>query len=381
MALDKVVAALVMIAAHSDFTSAAVPLNNDTPHLDLRALPNSPSGNYSPQVVPCPSTSPTIRSAASGLGQDEKSFLSKRRAAVVQPMTDFMRRANIAGFDAQSYLSNASAVPNIAIAFSGGGYRALMNGAGFVSAADDRTPGTTAAGGIGGLLQSATYVAGLSGGGWLVGSLYSNNFSSVTDIQQNANLWQFQHSVFVGPASGGGLGVLRTAEYWNDVHEQVDEKSDPGYETSVTDYWGRALSYQLVNAPDGGLAYTWSSIGLDQNLTNGNIPMPILVSDGRDPGTTIVSLNATNYELGPWEIGTFDPTVYGFVPTRYVGSNFSGGSIANGGSCVEGFDQAGFVMGTSSTLFNEFLTTNISTVANVPQIVADAITALQNKLR
>lgn len=49
---------------------------------------------------------------------------------------------NISGFDAATYINgvknNASTLPNIGIAVSGGGYRALMNGAGFIAAADDR---------------------------------------------------------------------------------------------------------------------------------------------------------------------------------------------------------------------------------------------------
>lgn len=77
-------------------------------------------------------------------------------------MIDFLRRANIGGFDAEAYINRVAPdvtdLPNIGIAVSGGGYRALMNGAGFVSAADSRTPGSTEVGGIGGLLQASTYL-------------------------------------------------------------------------------------------------------------------------------------------------------------------------------------------------------------------------------
>lgn len=83
--------------------------------------------------------------------------------------------------------------------------------------------------------------------------------------------------------------------------------------------------------------------------------MPILVADGRNPGELVISSNATVYEFNPWEFGTFDPTVFGFVPLEYLGSRFVGGSVPNNESCVRGFDNAGFVMGTSSSLFNQFL--------------------------
>lgn len=348
MASGKSIAALLLAVMPLELVGASRLHGREEVLLDIRALPNSPSGGYAPKVVTCPSTRPTIRAAGSGLSQSEQDFLTKRRAATVQPMSDFFERASIDGFDAKSYISNhqsnASALPNIAIAISGGGYRALMNGAGFVAAADNRTENSTGTGGIGGLLQSSTYLAGLSGGGWLVGSIYSNNFSSVASLLGSSDVWQFQDNVFEGP-SESGVGLLNTVEYWTDVNDQVDTKANAGFETSVTDYWGRALSYQLVNATDGGPQFTWSSIAEDPNLVSGSIPMPLLVADGRDPGTVILSLNATNYEISPWEMGTFDPTVYGFAPIQYVGSNFSAGVIPQNGSCVEGLDNVGYVMG------------------------------------
>ena len=54
-------------------------------------------------------------------------------------------------------------------------------------------------------------------------------------------------------------------------------------------------------------------------------------------------------------MGTFDPTTYGFAPLQYLGSRFSGGSLPGNEQCVRGFDNAGYIMGTSSSLFNQFL--------------------------
>ena len=325
-----------------------------------RALPNSPSGGYAPATVDCPSTRPSIREASS-LSVNETTWLELRRNNTVAPMASFLSRMNISGFDATSYINgisnNATALPNIGIAVSGGGYRALMNGAGFLAAADNRTINSTGAGQIGGLLQSSTYFAGLSGGGWLVGSMYTNNFSSVQDLRDGSSgssVWQFGNSIFEGPASNG-IQILSTASYFSTIEDEVSEKSDAGFNTTITDYWGRALSFQLVNATDGGPAYTFSSIALDDTFLSGQIPFPVLVSDARAPNTKIVSLNSTVYEFNPFEMGSWDPTTYAFAPTRYLGSNFSAGSIPTDEQCVEGFDQAGFVMGTSSTLFNQFL--------------------------
>lgn len=115
------------------------------------------------------------------------------------------------------------------------------------------------------------------------------------------------------------------------------------------------LSYQLINATDGGVDYTWSSLALVENFANGSTPMPLVVADGRAPGELLIPGNTTVYEFNPWEFGTFDPTTYGFVDLEYLGSNFSGGVLPAGQECVRGFDNAGFVMGTSSSLFNQFL--------------------------
>ncbi|KAJ5041505.1 uncharacterized protein L3040_005090 [Drepanopeziza brunnea f. sp. 'multigermtubi'] len=353
-------------------------------HALKRSFPNSPSGGYAPAKVDCPSNRPTIRSARSGLSPNETAWLELRRNNTIDPMISWLSRMNISGFDAASYINthraNVSALPNIAIAVSGGGYRALMNGAGFVAAADERTLNSTNTGQIGGLLQATTYLAGLSGGAWLVGSLYTNNFSSVQDLRDGSpksNVWKFENSIFEGP-DGDGIQLLDTADYFSDINDQVNSKRDAGYNASITDYWGRALSYQLVNASAGGPAYTFSSIALADQFTSASIPFPFLVANGRAPGTTIVSMNSTVFEFSPFELGSWDPVLYGFAPLEYTGSNFSAGVVPTGGQCVRGFDQVGYVMGTSSSLFNAFLL-NINSTA-IPAFLRTALTNLLTDL-
>jgi lysophospholipase len=131
-------------------------------------------------------------------------------------MRELLSRLNIEGFDAGKYIddnrNNVSALPNIALAFSGGGYRAMTNGAGGLAAFDSRTPNSTSAGHIGGLLQAATYIAGLSGGGWLVGSVYANNFTSVQGIidqNDDGDVWQLGNSIIEGEHPCQSLRLLR----------------------------------------------------------------------------------------------------------------------------------------------------------------------------
>jgi len=176
---------------------------NNVVEVYKRATPQAPNG-YAPAAVNCPSTRPSIRTA-NGLSQNETSWLRSRRPKTVDPMREFLTRLNIEGFDAGQYIDNNSQnttnLPNIGIAFSGGGYRAMLNGAGALAAFDSRTPNSTGAGKLGGLLQAATYIAGLSGGSWLVGSIYMNNFTSVQSILDQSNpgdLWQLGNSILEG---------------------------------------------------------------------------------------------------------------------------------------------------------------------------------------
>ncbi|KAK7561915.1 lysophospholipase catalytic domain-containing protein [Phyllosticta citricarpa] len=355
------------------------------PALHKRGSPDAPNG-YTPSRVDCPSSRPQLRNALA-LSQEETSWLKSRRNATIPAMRDLLGRLSITGFDSNSYFnnhaSNDSALPNIAVAVSGGGYRAMLNGAGAVAAYDSRTENSTAKGHLGGLLQSSTYLAGLSGGGWLVGSLYTNNFTSVqaiinTSPEYSGSLWQLENSIFEGPDTGG-FQILDTAQYYNNLYDSVQAKGDAGFDTTLTDYWGRALSFQLVNASNGGPAYTFSSIQDDTTFKQGNAPMPILVADERNPGQTIISSNATNFEFTPWEMGSYDPTVFGFVPLRYIGSNFSAGSLPNNESCIRGFDNAAFVMGTSSSLFNQFLL-QINSTSGVPDVLKSVLTSVLEKV-
>jgi lysophospholipase len=233
----------------NDFTSGT--------KLAERAPPDS--DGYTPVNVQCPQDRPKIRDAHR-LSETEKNWLQRRRSKTVEPMKNFLSRLNIPGFDAVDYITKNGQgdfknLPNIGIAFSGGGYRAMTVGAGVFSAFDSRTPGSTAPGHIGGLLQSTTYISGLSGGAFMIGSLYSNNFTTVNDIleqsaRKKSNLWEFQRNIIEGPEDGvWGIGSIQYLEH---IHKQIKEKKEAGWETSLTDYWGRGQAYQYFNDSDAG---------------------------------------------------------------------------------------------------------------------------------
>ena len=331
-------------------------------------------------------------------------------------MRDLLSRLDIPSFDGAGYISdhsnNVTALPNIGLAMSGGGYRALLNGAGAIQAFDNREQNGTLEKHLGGLLQASTYLAGLSGGSWLVGSIFVNNFTTITSLLNNQNsssLWEFDNSILEGPDQGG-LQILDTADYFSTLEKEVNGKQDANfniryaspagkkfyhldkpnflrsavylltrYLNSLTDYWGRGLSFQLINATDGGPAYTWSSISQQDSFTQGNTPFPIVIADGRNPGETLIPINTTIYEFNPFEMGSWDPTIYGFVPIEVLGSNLSGGRLASPEQCGRGFDNAGYIMGTSSSLFNQ-LELNVGSSNAIPDAAKGFVTDVLNKL-
>lgn len=204
--------------------------------------------------------------------------------------------------------------------------------------------------------------------------------SSVAQDSASGFLWGFQESIIAGPPANTTISnIVDTTDYFATIYDQVSGKEAQTYNTTLTDYWGRALAYQLINATDGGPAYTWSSIAQQSFFANGNGPLPLVVADGRYPGEVIISLNATNYEFNPWEMGSWDPTVYGFVPMEYVGSAFENGELPDNSSCIRGFDSASYIMGTSSSLFNQLIL-NLNSVEGIPSMITNALDSILGRI-
>ncbi|KAH7232446.1 lysophospholipase catalytic domain-containing protein [Fusarium solani] len=318
--------------------------------LEPRAVPNAPDG-YAP-------------GRATGLSSDETAWLQLRSNNTIPALKDFLGLANIGDMDTDAYVDGIVAgdgeLPRRGIAISGGGYRAMTNGAGAIAAFDNRTTNSTDKGHLDGLLQATTYLSGLSGGSWLVESLYMQNFTTVDCIIFAtsgflAALWQLDEPILEGPAN------LSITQYYRELSQDVEDKADAGYNTTITDYWGRALSYQLVNASDEGPAYTFSSIANDSEFAQVRAPMPIIVSVERKMGQLQKGDNSTIIEFNPWEMGSYDPGLAAFTPLKYMGSSFTNGTIKKDEGCIVGVDNVGFA----------FL--QISQVSNAPNFLVDAL--------
>lgn len=85
------------------------------------------------------------------------------------------------------------------------------------------------------------------------------------------------------------------------------------------------------------------------------VPFPIVWANSRPAGSNVsgaVPLEAPVYEMTPAEFGSWDPSLGAFVDMAYAGTHFDAGKPENESSCLSGLDEMGFVMGTSSSLFN-----------------------------
>lgn len=333
----------------------------------------SPSDSYVPANVTCPSNFNLIREA-SGISDKESDWLAKRDNLTTPILKKWLSDKMTNVTDHDSLLSsvfnsnNGSSsfhTPRVAIACSGGGYRAMLSGAGMLSALDNRTDGANEHG-LGGILQSATYLAGLSGGNWLTGTLAYNNWTSVQDIVNNMtqsdSIWDISDSI-INP---GGWNIFSTVDRWDDISDDVQDKKDAGFNVSLTDVWGRALSYNFFpTLKDAGAGYTFSTLQKSDVFENAEMPFIISVADGRYPGTYILDTNSTLFEFNPFEMGSWDPSLNAFADIQYLGTEVDNGKPLNDSACVEGFDNVGFVLGTSSSLFNQFiLQLNSTSISN-----------------
>ncbi|GMM31388.1 lysophospholipase [Martiniozyma asiatica (nom. inval.)] len=352
------------------------------------AIAWSPSNNYAPAIVDCPSDIDSKKYGflreANDISQQESDWMDKRDNVTFDSLRTFLKDTEFTNFDSESFMdsiaNNASAqIPRIGLAFSGGGYRALLCAAGEIAGLDNRTIGTAEHGLP--LLDATSYIAGLSGGSWFLSSLVYNNWTSVQDIiDQNGQddaIWDFNHNII----TPHGYNIISNGGYWKDLDDWVDEKRDAGFEVALTDPWGRGLSRQFFpTSPEYGAPMGFTDVQNYPVFENHLMPFPIVVADGRQPGTKIISGNSTIFEFNPYEMGSWDPYLNSFVDLEYVGTPMDAGNVTGNGSCWTGLAQTGFVFGTSSTLFNQFLLQLNSTSLSptVYSIANDLLTDLSN---
>lgn len=321
----------------------------------VTALAATATANYAPIQVQCP-TDVNISRSADGLRSEEADYISERHKKTSKAYREYIGGLGIKArgdnsFDSDSFLNETT--PKLAIAAAGGGFRAMLIGAGVIAALDNRVNKDDNKNG--GFLQSSDYLAGLSGGAWLVGSLVLNDWPTVPEIQADPNVWYLNKSM-VGSLDPGSMN---TVGLFAKVLADTTSKLAAGYQTSLTDQWGRLVAYQTINSSHtkGGLdatEVTWSGIRNISSFTSHDMPFPIILGVSLFPGTSHdlsqIDFNNSVVEMTPYEWGTWDKSIRQFVDTEYLGTDMADGKPT--GNCTKRYDNAGFLMGTSSSIFN-----------------------------
>lgn len=327
---------------------------------------------YAPETVSCPSNAQFIREADS-ISSQEKEWVSERHKVTDEAIQDYLSRTGV-DYNQDAVEGNDTSI-NVALAFSGGGNRAMLNAAGSIAALDNRTDGSVEYG-LGGILQSATYIAGLSGGSWPLATLAFQDWPTIDEVvfENPYNVWNLttgnsminmSHplSLIFAFITNNYEKAISHVSYWNEpsgegIGDDLESKTDAGFPVSVTDVWGLALGHILFpKGSDNWLnSATWSSIRNSSSFYNHEMPFPLVTALARKPGSLVFDLNSPIVEFNPFEMGTFDTSINAFHDIKYLGSDVNNGEPVND-SCIIGFDNANFIVGTTSSLFNSLMET------------------------
>lgn len=151
--------------------------------------------------------------------------------------------------------------------------------------------------------------------------------------------------------------IKKIFNFYKNLHVEVRSKKSVGFPVSFTDYWGRALSRKVFPKSARSPNKTFSSIVDLESFKLFYQPLPIVVSNLREPGVERTSINSTIFEFTPFEFGSWDLKL--FMNLKYLGSLLCGGvpvfHLSKKPICFNNFDNAGFITGTSSSLFNNVL--------------------------
>lgn len=217
-------------------------------------------------------------------------------------------------------VTNDDSMPKIGFCLSGGGFRAMLAGLGFLSGAEKI-----------GLFDCAMYNAGLSGGTWALGPMswmYLKNNMTVESYTQKMTE-SVNHGTYIKPGMTSPPFV--TAPESNQVALNYLKRLAWKQTITSIDLWGALVGNLILQGVDGWdignggsrLDITFST--LVDKVKEGNIPLPMLSM--AHPFKSVAKNNVTGYRwfaMNPFEAGLAD--VGGYVPTWALGRKFAGGN-------------------------------------------------------
>ncbi|KAK5047684.1 hypothetical protein LTR84_006349 [Exophiala bonariae] len=302
---------------------------------------------YAPRFVDCPPDLEIVRQVA-GLSKAEADWVRGRKAVAADAFGAYLERLNLSDFDVKNYTkwvqrNTAENMPTLGFANSGGGSRAAFSGIGGLRTFDSQLSAAVRQK-TGGLLQSLTYYAGLSGGAWPPSSYAFHNYPAIDDLVAK---WHVEINRFTATNDSEYAATSKT------YFEEIYPKFEAGFNVSASDFFGRGFGYWMLPGEQGGLNLTWSSITELSKFKNYSGPFPILQANSLNKSSLVeeglyAPLETSDiYEWNPFEFGSWD---VGFTPTKYVGTvPDSQGKLQK---CVVNLDSASFVMGSAAAAWN-----------------------------
>ncbi|TRY60476.1 hypothetical protein DNTS_028910 [Danionella cerebrum] len=146
---------------------------------------------------------------------EEKNFLQKRRKAVSQALQKVLNLTSA---------PDPSTVPVVAVVCSGGGSRALTSTYGTLKGLQKIQ-----------VLESVSYITGVSGATWALSSIYEDPNWSRNDIDKSIESLKNELSKTI-------LSLF-SKEQLQLYREKMNEREKQGYLVSLIDMWGLALEY------------------------------------------------------------------------------------------------------------------------------------------
>lgn len=152
--------------------------------------------------------------------------------------------------------------------------------------------------------------------------------------------------------------IRKTIGFYLNLHRVVRQKKEAGFPVSFTDYLGQALLDRIPVQKVGSIA-SFSDLASQEVFLKYEAPVPIMLANAK--ASIGEQLKNVVFEFSPFEFGSWHSRVSKFIPTKLLGSTVRAGKLV---SCVEGFDNLGFITATSSSLFNNALVYIWKTVTN-----------------
>lgn len=243
-----------------------------------------------------------------GLCDGERSYLEKRKPKVCSAL-EALLKCDLKG----------KKIPIVAMIGSGGGYRAMQCTGGSIFGAKQQQID---------LLDTITYLTGLSGSTWFIIPWYSTGMP----------LQEFEQYL-IQCASREFIDLTQhEAEL---VANYVAFKKHHNQKRTLVDPYGELLANRLLVH----LGEKRHKTTLSQQTTfiqNGDVPYPICAAiDGRKKEID----NPDDYEITPHEFGS--PQINAYIPTPAIGHKYKNGMSKK----VKPEQNVGFIMGTCGSAF------------------------------